>query len=140
MSADYFVDSNVLVYAHDRSAGAKHGMARELVARLWRERSGVLSTQVLQEFYVNVRRKVAHPLPEAEARRLVEDYVRWETVSVDGATILDAIDIGSRYRISFRDALIVQAAKVSGAVVLYSEDLNHGQTYGDVKVVNPFVD
>jgi len=138
MSIEAFVDSNVLVYAHDRGAGEKHTQARDLVARLWRERSGALSTQVLQELVVNVRRKAARPIPESEVRDLVADYLRWEVVVNDGASILEALDLGERFQISFWDALIVQAANATGATVLYSEDLNTGQVYGGVRVENPF--
>lgn len=108
------------------------------VAQLWQDRTGVLSTQVLQELYVSVRRKVANPLGAADARQLIDDYIRWEVVVNDGASILDALEIEKRFKISFWDALIIQAANASGARILYSEDLNHSQTYGSVRVVNPF--
>lgn len=138
MSSRAFVDSNVLVYAHDRGAGTKRERARVLLARLWEERSGVISTQVLQEFYVNVRRVADHPLPAAEARALVADYLRWEVVVNDGDSVLEAVDLESRFRISFWDALIVQAANSAVAETLYSEDLNHGQLYGGTRVIDPF--
>ena len=140
MSADslQFVDTNVLVYAHDRTAGSKHDSARQLVHELWRSRRGVVSTQVLQEFYVTVRKKVAVPLSREEARELIVDFRSWRVVVNDEHSILDAIELEERFRISFWDALIVQAAITSGADVLYSEDLNAGQTYGTVTVVNPF--
>jgi len=134
-----FVDSNILVYAHDRGQGEKHERAKALIERLWAERSGVLSTQVLQEFYVNVRRKAANPVPRAEARRLVEDYLTWQVLVNDGSAILGALDLEERYGISFWDGLIVQAALMAGAETLYSEDLNHGQAYGTVTVSNPFL-
>jgi len=138
MSVEAFVDSNVLVYAHDRAAGDKHERAKNLVADLWTERNGALSTQVIQEFYVNVRRKSANPIPETEVRQLIEDYLRWEVVVNDGTSILEALDLAERYQLSFWDALIVQAANASGASVLYTEDLNQGQHYGAVVVANPF--
>ena len=137
MSDRSFVDTNVLVYAHDTSAGVKHEKSRELVGRLWRDRSGVLSTQVLQELYVNLR-KAPHPLPAAEARLVVADYLRWEVVVNTGESVLEAADLEARYRLSFWDALILQAAASSGVEVLYSEDLSHGQRYGAVRVVSPF--
>jgi len=140
MTARAFVDSNLLVYAHDRGAGEKHATARALVRDLWRDRAGVLSTQVLQEFYVNVRRKAAYPVPLPEARRLVEDYLAWTLVVNDGRSIVEALAIEARYRLSFWDALIVQAAQAAGVETLYSEDLSHGQSYGSVTVVNPFAD
>jgi len=140
MSDRYFVDTNVLLYAHDRGAGAKHEPARSLIERLWRERSGAISTQVLQELYVNVRRKAAAPLSVVECRRLIEDYLSWDVVVNDGASVLRAIELEARYGISFWDALIVQAAEQSGAAILYSEDLSHGQRYGFVEVVDPLRD
>ena len=135
-----FVDTNVLVYAHDLGQGFKHDRAKALVERLWEERSGVLSTQVIQEFYVNVRRKAARPVPMEEARRLVEDYLCWPLVVNDGGSILGALQVEQDYGVSFRDALIIDAANRSGAGVLYSEDLNHGQKYEGAMVVNPFLD
>jgi predicted nucleic acid-binding protein len=139
MSDKYFVDTNVLVYAHDRSAGAKHESARALIEGLWNSGSGVLSTQVLQEFCVNLRRKAGQPLPADEVRRLIQDYSSWEIVINTADSILQALDIEARYRISFWDALILQAAESSGATVVYSEDLAKGQKYGSVRVVSPFV-
>lgn len=137
MSDRYFVDTNILVYAHDRSAGAKHERARSLVERLWASREGVLSTQVLQELAVNVRRKAARPLSPEETRDLVADYLSWEIIVNTGDSVVEALELESRYRISFWDAMIVHAAQVAGAGVLYSEDLSDGQVYGSVRVVNP---
>jgi predicted nucleic acid-binding protein len=139
MSADYFVDSNVLVYAHDLGAGRKHEVARELTRRLWRERSGVVSTQVLQELYVNVRRKAEQPVTREEAIALIEDYRRWQVVVNSEHSIVEAIRIEERFGLSFWDALIVQAAQSSGAGTLYTEDLSHGQSYGSVSALNPFL-
>jgi len=140
MSGRAFVDTNVLVYAHDRGAGEKNARARELVARLWRERTGVVSTQVLQELYVNVRRKASAPVSAPEARALVEDYLAWPLVVNDGATILQAVAIEERFGLSFWDALVVASAQEAGVEVLWSEDLNDGQAYGSVVVRNPFRD
>ena len=133
-----FVDTNILVYAHDRGAGAKYEIAKELVEHLWRERTGVISTQVLQEFYVSVRRKALNPLQPRQAKQLLTDYLCWEVVVNDGEALLGAIDLETRYTISFWDALIVHAANLARAATLYSEDLNHGQLYGNVRVANPF--
>jgi predicted nucleic acid-binding protein len=137
MSASAFVDTNILVYAHDRSAGEKHRTARELVHNLWEARTAVVSTQVLQELYVNLRKKAARSLSAEEARSIVADYLRWEVVVNDEDSILDAIDIERRYQISFWDALIIQAAASAGAEVVLSEDLADGQRYGGVRVENP---
>ncbi len=133
-----FVDTNILVYAYDRGAGEKHAEARRAIRRLWEEGSGILSTQVLQEFYVNVRRKAQRPISINSARSLVADYMAWDPVVNDGTSILEAMDAERRHKISFWDALIVVAAQKSGADVILSEDFNHGQKYGSVRVVNPF--
>jgi predicted nucleic acid-binding protein len=118
-----------LIYAHDRDAGPKHERARQLIERLWTTGQGALSTQVLQELCVNLRRRVAHPLPSDEIAKLIEDYLSWEIVA--------ALGIEGRYKVSYWDALILHAAESCGAAVLYSEDLSHGQRYGAVEVVNP---
>jgi predicted nucleic acid-binding protein len=133
-----FVDTNVLVYAHDRSSGAKHERAQELLDGLWESRLGVLSTQVLQELCVSLQRKTLRPpVPEA-LRDLIEDYMSWEVVTNTSQSVLAGIDLAMKYRISFWDALIVHAAQVAGASILYSEDLSDGQKYGSVEVTNPF--
>jgi len=137
MNDKCFVDTIILVYAHDRAAGDKHHRARVLIEKLWNSGGGVLSTQVLQELCVNVRRKSNHPLSVEETRRLIQDYSSWTIVTNTAESVIEALDIESRYNISFWDALIVQAAGSSGATVVYSEDLAHGQSYGSVRVVNP---
>jgi predicted nucleic acid-binding protein len=137
MSDRYFVDTNILMYAHDTSAGAKHERAKTLLEELWRDRSGVVSTQVLQELSVNLRRKAGRPLDVKATREIVADYLTWQVVVNGGESILEALDLEARYRISFWDALVLQAAQSSGAEVLYSEDLSDGQMYGPVRVVNP---
>jgi predicted nucleic acid-binding protein len=138
MSDKFFVDTNILMYAHDTAAGAKHESARALVEELWRDRSGVVSTQVLQELAVNLRRKAGRPLQTKATREIVSDYLSWQVVINGGDSILEALDLQERYQISFWDALVVQAAQSCGAEVLYSEDLSDGQRYGSVRVVNPF--
>jgi predicted nucleic acid-binding protein len=140
MSDKYFVDTNVLMYAHDKAAGAKHERAKALVEELWRERTGVVSTQVLQELAVNLRRKAGRPLDAKATREIVADYLTWQVVVNGGESILDALDLEARFQISFWDALVVQAAQLSGAEILYSEELSDGQTYGTVRVINPLRD
>jgi predicted nucleic acid-binding protein len=137
MPDKFFVDTNILLYAHDRSAGLKHERARQLVERLWTSGQGVLSTQVLQELCINLRRKVARPFPAEEVRQLIQDYLSWEIVVNNPASVLAALEIETRYQTSFWDALILQAAESAGATVLYSEDLAASQKYGAVQVVNP---
>jgi predicted nucleic acid-binding protein len=137
MADKCFVDTNILIYAHDPTAGRKHDRARQLLEELWSTGHGVLSTQVLQELCVNLRRKVARPLPVEEIRQLVQDYLSWEIVVNTPESALQALEIEVRHKISFWDALILQAAESCGCDVLYSEDLAAGQSYGAVQVVNP---
>jgi predicted nucleic acid-binding protein len=137
MSDRYFVDTDILMYAHDTAAGAKHERAKALVEELWRKRSGVVSTQVLQELCVNLRRKAGRPVDLKTARAIVTDYLAWQVVTNTGESILEALEIEERYQISFWDALIIQAAETSGTTVIYSEDLSDGQRYGSVEVFNP---
>jgi predicted nucleic acid-binding protein len=139
MSDKYFVDTNVLMYAHDTSAGSKHEKAKALVENLWRDRSGVLSTQVLQELSVNLRKKAGRPLDAQTTREVIADYLTWRVIVNRGDSILHALDLEKRYQVSFWDALVLHAAQESGAEVLYSEDLSDGQTYGAVRVVNPLL-
>ena len=139
MPDKYFVDTNILIYAHDRAAGAKHDRALQLIERLWTSGEGVLSTQVLQELCINLRRRVAHPPSTDELRQMLQDYLSWEVVVNKPESVLQALEIELRYKISFWDALVLQAAEDSGATILYSEDLSAGQHYGSVQVVNPLV-
>ena len=140
MNGKYFVDTNILVYAHDRSTGFKHRRAQELLERLWDSGQGVLSTQVLQELCINLRRKAANPLPADEVRLLIREYSTWEVVTNTPQSVLLALDIELHYKTSFWDALILQAAESAGASILYSEDLSAGQRYGSIQVVNPLID
>lgn len=103
------------------------------------QHGGALSTQVLQELCVNLRRKAGKPLSAKATRDLVSDYLVWHIVVNDGDAIVEALDIEGRYKISFWNALIVQAARASGALVLYSEDLSHGQLYDGIRVENPLL-
>lgn len=133
-----FVDTNVLVYAHDRSAGFKREQAKALVESLWRTEQGCLSVQVLQEFYVTVTRKVARPLPAEEAAQIVADLGLWHVHRPTVEDILDAIKLQSRYQTSFGDAMILQSAARLKCSIVWSEDLNAGQTYCQLRLINPF--
>jgi len=138
MSDRVFVDTNILVYAHDQSTGHKYERARALLEGLWSDGTGAVSTQVLQELSITLRRKIRSPLDWAGTYEILQDYLTWHVVVNDGKSILEAMNIERRFGIGFWDALIVHAAEAAGASILYSEDLSHGQTYGSVRVVNPF--
>ena len=137
MSDKAFVDTNVLIYAHDVDAAEKHQIAKAVLQTLWTERTGVLSTQVLQEFYVNVTRKIQSPLSKDLARLVVSSYAIW-CVDTTAAEISTAFRIEDESRIGFWDALIISAAAKSGATRILSEDLNAGQRIAGVLVENPF--
>ena len=133
-----FVDTNVLLYAHDASEAAKQPIARALLEGLWAGRSGVLSTQVLQEFYVIATHKLASPLGRAEAREIVDLYRMWPVVLIEPALILNASRLEEDHQLSFWDALILEAARVGGADRLVTEDLQPGRVIAGVRVENPF--
>jgi predicted nucleic acid-binding protein len=133
-----FVDTNILIYAHDRSAEAKHTRARDLIHDLWQSGEGCLSVQVLQEFYVNVTQKVARPLAHDVAARIIADLSVWHVHRPGVEDVLDAIRLQERYQISFWDAMIVVSAIQLGCQRIWSEDLNPGQVYDTVTVMSPF--
>lgn len=134
-----FVDTNVLVYAEDQDAGSKHTIAKNLVADLWRSGEGVLSVQVLQEFFVTVTRKIPHPLSPEDALVIVGQYLNWRVVENTGDLLLASIRLASTLKVSFWDALILQAAQVEHCDRIWTEDLNHGQKVGDLTILNPFL-
>jgi predicted nucleic acid-binding protein len=139
MSDKYFVDTNILVYAQDLASGDKCSRAQVLMSKLWEDRKGVISTQVLQELYDALRRKLKSPMSALEAAAVLRDYSEWEVVVNNRESIFRAIDMESRYKISFWDALVLQAAERAGAQTVYSEDLSHGGKYAGMQVVNPFI-
>ena len=134
-----FVDTNILVYAHDSSAGAKHERAKQLLAELWGNRMGCLSIQVLVEFYVTVTRKVARPLDNEEAMQIVEELAHWRVHAPRAIDVIEAIRLHRQYNISLWDAFVIWSAASQSCAVLWSEDLNSGQLYAGVRVQNPFL-
>ena len=133
-----FVDTNVLVYAYDHTAEAKFDRARELMEKLWDSGEGVVSIQVLEEFYVTVTAKIPNRLKPAEARQIISDLGTWRVAVLETKDVLAASEIAERYRLSFWDGLILAAAHKEEVAILWSEDLNHGQKYGEITVYNPF--
>ncbi|OGO34266.1 MAG: twitching motility protein PilT [Chloroflexi bacterium RBG_16_57_11] len=133
-----FVDTNVLIYAHDRSAGPKHERSKQLLRELWENRKGCLSIQVLQEFYVKVTQKVPEPLAPEIAAELIADLSTWQVHQPGANDVLEAIAIQSRQQLAFWDAMIIASAMSLGCEILWSEDLNPGQSYPTVMVRNPF--
>lgn len=134
-----FVDTNVLVYAHDRSESRKQPMAQTLLEGLWASRTGALSTQILQEFYVVATRKFDPPMSKRAAREVVALYAVWPLVQIDLPLIVTASRLEERHKLSFWDALVVEAARRAGATRLISEDLQSGRLIGGVRIENPFL-
>jgi predicted nucleic acid-binding protein len=137
MSVECFLDTNVLVYAVS-TAEAEVGKSRRALELVQKSDFG-LSAQVLQEFYVTVTRKIKKPLKPELAVALMEQYRVFPLVATDYPLIVSAVELALRYGISYRDGAIVAAAEALEAKVLYTEDLSHGQLYGLVRAVNPFV-
>jgi predicted nucleic acid-binding protein len=134
-----FLDTNVLVYAHDVDAGRKHSVARDLVLKLLDEGTGLVSVQVLQEFFVTVTKKIPSPLDADTAEEIIEDLGVMGVFSPVKEDVVAAIHLVKRHRIGFWDAMVVRAALAQDASVIWSEDLAAGQTYDGVIVRNPFV-
>ena len=137
MSGREFVDTNILVYAFDRSAGAKRTMAAALMERLWSERRGCVSVQVLQEFYVTATRL---GMPPGDALSQVERLGKWTVHRPGLEDLLDAIQLQRQKQVSFWDAMIVTSGLKLGCSLLWSEDLSTGQRWGGLTVKNPFTD
>lgn len=138
MKDKMFVDTNVLVYAHDLDAGDKHEIAIGVVSDLWESGNGVISTQVLQELYVTLTKKVPSHPKKSQVRRILNNYLAWDLAVNNGQTILQASEIEENYNISFWDAMIVSAAYSKNAAILLTEALNEGQLIEGIKIVNPF--
>jgi len=138
MKGNIFIDTDILIYAHDLDAGDKNEISAELVRNLWENRTGIISTQVLQEFYVNVTSKILDPLSKSKARGVIESYLVWH-VELNGIeTILFASEIEERHHLSFWDSLIIAAAYNAKADKIITEDLNHGQVSEGIRSENPF--
>jgi predicted nucleic acid-binding protein len=134
-----FVDTNVLVHAFDKSRSPKKRVAQRLISELLEEDRLRVSTQVLQELFVTLTRKVSQPCSSAEALAVLEDLTAWPLMAVDYAAIRAAVGLASQAKLSFCNALVVVAAARTGAAVLYTEDMNDGQEILGVRVSNPFV-
>lgn len=136
--AKVFVDTNILVYAYDVSAREKREKAMEVISGLWNTGRGVISTQVLQEFFVCVTKKIPEPLSIETAKSIVSDYLKWDTVVIGGDSIIEAIDICSAHKYSFWDSMVIASALRSGAKTILSEDFSDRQRIKGILIKNPF--
>ncbi|RZB37600.1 MAG: hypothetical protein SRB2_01144 [Desulfobacteraceae bacterium Eth-SRB2] len=126
MKDKVFLDTNILIYAHDMDAGLTHDMALSIIEKIWEEEIGIIRTQVIQEFYVNVTRKISNPITPVQARGIILNYFFWQVEAIEPQTILSASEIEEKYIVSFWDSLIIATASQSEAGKILTEDLNHG--------------
>jgi predicted nucleic acid-binding protein len=138
MTALVFVDTNVLVYAHESSEPDKQARALEWVDTLWREQRGRTSAQVLSEFYAVVTRKIKTKMNREDAWEYVQDFIAWNPQPIDTRLIARAYELEGEHRLSWWDCLIVGAAQFQGCAILLTEDLHDGAHFGGVTVRNPF--
>ena len=138
-SARAFVDTNVLVYAFDRSAEAKQAAAQRLLEELWERETGCLSVQVLQEFFVTITRKVPRPLSIDAAADRIRELAVWKVFAPTAQDVLTAIALQKKTKLSFWDAMVIHAAAEAGCDVLWTEDLSDGQILRGVRIRNPFL-
>ena len=133
-----FVDTNVLLYALDEQQGARHEIGAGILEELWESRQGVVSTQVLQEVYVNLTRKLRKPMTRPRARAIVERYATWPVHQITPEDIVAASELEQRHTLAFWDALLVVAAQRLGAERILTEDMQSGRSFGGVRIENPF--
>lgn len=133
-----FVDANLFVYSINSAEPLKQQVAAKLIDSLWREQRARTSIQVLNEFYTVVTRKLHRSLAQDKAWLLLEQVMQWDPQPIDTAVLLRGRSIELRYRLNWWDCLIVAAAQLQHCSVLYTEDLQHGASFGDVKVADPF--
>jgi predicted nucleic acid-binding protein len=135
-----FVDTNILVYAHDHRDPRKQEIAQALLRKLWQDRTGVLSTQVLIEFYNTATRKMKPVMSKPDARAILTDYSTWCSADTSPLQLVWASALEERHSTSWWDALIIEAAMRSGAKTLLSEDMQHGRKFRELTIRNPFVE
>jgi predicted nucleic acid-binding protein len=133
-----FVDADVLVYAHDLDGEVKRAIAEHVLRQLWADKTGIVSVEVLQDFYAALTSGSASPVPRRAARDLLQAYSVWPTTTLDAADLLTASEFEERYRMPFRDALIVTAARKAHATLLLSERVQPFRPIAGLDVRNPF--
>ncbi len=138
MTDKFFVDTNVLVYRRDQDAGAKQQQAASWLRALWQKRAGRISSQVLNEFYTVVTRKLTPGMPADAARAEIREFFTWQPLPISVETIEGAWRIETKYAISYWDSLILSAAKIANCAYLLTEDLQDEQIIDQIRIVNPF--
>ena len=138
MSDKLFFDTNILVYAFDKSDKLKHNISSNLIKTAFENRNGCISTQVLQEFFVVTTQKIEKTLTINDARDIIKDFSVWTVIDTNLPVILQAIEVMKGHTLSFWDSLIICAAKVAGCNIIYTEDLSHQQVIENIKIINPY--
>ena len=138
MKDKYFIDTNIFVYAHDSNSKMKREASQKLIMDGIKDELAVISTQVLSEFFVVITKKVQKPLPQKTAKKEIELLRCLEIVEINIQTILSSIDLHVESKVSFRDSLIIVCAQNSNCKYVFSEDLNPGQKFNGVEIINPF--
>jgi predicted nucleic acid-binding protein len=134
-----FVDTSMLVYGHTPTEGRKYSIAKTLPDDLWQSDRGVVSAQVLQEFCYVLTRKIRPPLSVPDTVSRAQNFLDWRIVTGTAELAIDALEISASHNVSYWDALIIGAARSVQCTILYTEDLNNGQKFGSLRVVNPFL-
>jgi predicted nucleic acid-binding protein len=140
MRDNIFFDTNILVYGFDNTDQRKYAIASDLIIQAYQKGNGVLSTQVLKEFFVTVTQKISRKMPLDSAEQAIRDFALWRVVETSVSLILKAITFHRQHNLSFWDAMIVAAAKVSNCATLFTEDLPHDSKIENVHIVNPFAE
>ncbi|MBT3296287.1 MAG: PIN domain-containing protein [Verrucomicrobia bacterium] len=138
MPAKVFLDANIIVYAHDRARPDRRAQSQAILFESLRNGTGVISSQVLSEFFVTITQKVKQPMSSAAAKKEIVLLSTLETVDIDATLVVEAVNIKERWQLSYWDALILAAAERAGCGTVYSEDMSDGQHYGSLVVCNPF--
>ncbi|MFG1794486.1 PIN domain-containing protein [Nocardia sp. NPDC049149] len=133
-----FIDTNILIYAFDTDAGERHAMAQAVLSDLWANGTGLLSAQVLAEFYNVAIRKLSPRMSIKRARSVIAAYSEWCSMDTHPLIVMNASFLQETHKVSWWDAVIIEAASQSGAKYLLSEDLQHGRRFGELEVRNPF--
>ena len=139
MTVGVFLDTNVLLYGVDDRDVGKRDRARSWIAACWERRCGRISTQVLNEYYSNARRKFSSVIAAGDARAEVRRYQHWRPWVIDHPTVETAWAVESRYGLNYWDALMVAAAQQQGCTFLLTEDMQHDQVIDKVRILNPFI-
>ena len=139
MSVNCFVDTNLLVYSRDASNPEKHTQAKQWLTQLWQQETGRISTQVMNEYYVTVTQKLKPGLSKEAARSDLRALAVWQPLDISVPLIESAWEIQDQYAYSWWDSLVIAAALFLDCDYLLSEDMQHGQSFGKLKIINPFI-